>query len=1094
MKTRKIMKTSFSHFLSLACIALATSFSVSVSAQTAGTLTFSFTPVTMSPGYSGTRNVLAVWIQTSANGAAGFVKTKLRYAGGGTSDHLPTWSVNAGGTAGNCLSAAPNPNVTDATTGATLSSFTAKSITWDGKNVVGLANGTTVADGAYRVAIQETWNHGTTGTVTTYFAFTKGPTEDKQTPANTANFTGITLDWLPSTTVTNTITTGTISGGPFCAGQTGINIPYTAVGTFNSGNTFTAQLSSSTGAFTTPLTIGVTSTTSGTIVSTTALPSVAGTAYRIRVISSNPVITGTDNGTNLTINAAPTTANAGPAQTVCATTATMAGNTPSVGTGSWSRISGTGTITTSSSPTSTITGLGAGANTFRWTISSAGCTSSTSDVIITSVASPTTANAGPAQTACATTATMAGNTPSVGTGLWSLVSGAGTITTPTSPTSTITGLGAGANTFSWTISNTGCTSSTSNVIITQSGTITTSNAGTDQKVCASTATLAGNTASTGTGLWSRVSGTGTITTPTSPTSGLTGLGIGDNIFRWTISNGTCTPSTDDVIISSMAQPTTSTAGPAQTVCTTTATMAGNTPSVGTGLWSLVSGAGTITAPSNPTSTITGLGTGSNTFSWTISNSPCSSSSSNVIITLGGTITIAAAGSDQSVCSTSATLAGNAPSAGTGLWSRVTGTGTITNASSPTSTVTGLGAGSNTFRWTISNGTCTPTTDDVIITRVLPPTTSIAGTNQTVCDSAILSANAPVVGTGTWSVVSGSGTFVNGSSPTTAVKNVGFGTNVFRWTISNSCSSTTSNVTIVGNCSSNTSIVIDPVSGSPYCFNTSYNLPVTFVYTGTFTGYFTAELSDAAGNFSSAVTIGYGTSSPIAAVIPSGTITGNGYRIRVKNTNPITVSADNGTDLEINDCSAIITDSIYGSPFCATTSYDMIVPFTTTGGYSGAYIAELSDTMGMFDFPTVIGYSYSNPIYATVPSGFASGNNYRVRVSNNSLGIQGSNNGKNLSINNCSLSLPMGIFENSAALKIKIYPNPNQGSFKLINYEEGKITIDITNALGESILRKELISVQSGECIPIEIPFAKAGLYFIKIQNGLKVRIGKISIN
>ncbi len=178
----------------LAGIALTICFSANVSAQTAGTLTFTYTPVSHS-GYSGTKNVLAVWIQTSTGG---FVKTKLRYAGGSTSDHLPTWAVNAGGSANNCLSSSCNK--TDATTGATLSSFTTKTITWDGKNVSGTVNGTVVADGSYKVTIQSTWNHGTSGTVTRSFTFTKGTAADHQTPANDANFTNITLDWVPAIT------------------------------------------------------------------------------------------------------------------------------------------------------------------------------------------------------------------------------------------------------------------------------------------------------------------------------------------------------------------------------------------------------------------------------------------------------------------------------------------------------------------------------------------------------------------------------------------------------------------------------------------------------------------------------------------------------------------------------------------------------------------------------------------------------------------------------------------------------------------------------------------------------------------------------
>jgi hypothetical protein len=162
-------------------------------AQTNGSMTFNFTQVAKSPCYSGTRHVMAVWIQTNAGG---FVKTKMRYAGNSTCDHLPTWSVNAGGSTSNCMSTMCN--TTDATTGATLNSFGARSITWDGKGVNGTANGTTVADGVYKITIQETWNHGSTSTTTRSYTFTKGPNADHQAPADDADFKTMTIDWTPS--------------------------------------------------------------------------------------------------------------------------------------------------------------------------------------------------------------------------------------------------------------------------------------------------------------------------------------------------------------------------------------------------------------------------------------------------------------------------------------------------------------------------------------------------------------------------------------------------------------------------------------------------------------------------------------------------------------------------------------------------------------------------------------------------------------------------------------------------------------------------------------------------------------------------------
>ncbi|HYV95390.1 MAG TPA: T9SS type A sorting domain-containing protein [Chitinophagales bacterium] len=97
-----------------------------------------------------------------------------------------------------------------------------------------------------------------------------------------------------------TITTGSISGSPFCPEAT-VSVPFTSVAIFNSGNIYTAQLSDRKGNFATPVTIGSLSSTanSGTIAATVPSNPQAGTKYRIRVTSSNPVVTGTNNGANL---------------------------------------------------------------------------------------------------------------------------------------------------------------------------------------------------------------------------------------------------------------------------------------------------------------------------------------------------------------------------------------------------------------------------------------------------------------------------------------------------------------------------------------------------------------------------------------------------------------------------------------------------------------------------------------------------------------------------------------------------------------------------------------------------------------------------
>lgn len=172
------------------------------------------------------------------------------------------------------------------------------------------------------------------------------------------------------------------------------------------------------------------------------------------------------------------------------------------------------------------------------------------------------------------------------------------------------------------------------VSITVNPATTISDAGSDQTVCGSNATLAGNTPATGagTGTWVLVSGSGTITSPNSPTSTVTNLGIGANVFRWTINNLPCSSTTSTVTITSVGVPSAANAGSDQTICgSTTANLSGNVPTTGTGKWTLVSGAGTITDPNSANTTVTNLGVGDNVFRWSVANSPCSAATDDVVI-------------------------------------------------------------------------------------------------------------------------------------------------------------------------------------------------------------------------------------------------------------------------------------------------------------------------------------------------------------------------------------------------------------------------------------------------------------------------------
>jgi gliding motility-associated-like protein len=546
---------------------------------------------------------------------------------------------------------------------------------------------------------------------------------------------------------------------------------------------------------------------SGTIVTPTlATSSVNGLGLGVNIFEwtiSNGICLPTTSTVSIQVDLLGTPATASPNQTICITssTATIFGNTPTIGIGSWSLVSGTGTLVSALTETTNLTNLGPGINVFAWTISNGGC-SSTSTVSITVDTAPTIANAGPNQSACINSlvATMSANTALSGIGTWSLVSGSGNITNINFENTTITNLGFGVDVFVWTIANS-CSSSSSTVSISIDQAPTTAIASPNQSICITspTTTISGNIPTIGVGTWSLVLGSGTITSASSPTTTLTNIGIGNNVFAWEISNGVCAPSVSEVTITVEPLPTLANAGVNQTVCvTSSALMSANYAAVGTGSWSVISGIGTITSINSETTSITNLGLGNNVFAWTISSN-CGSSVSNVTITVDQVPTTAIASANQSICVTSptASISGNLPVVGVGTWSLISGSGTLTSITSPTTTITNIGIGTNIFAWMISNGVCAASTSTTQVTVNSFPTVPNAGSNQTVCVSnmAIMNANSAVIGSGLWSVIAGGGIITTPTLGTTSISGLNIGNNIFGWTIGNSCSSLTSTVSV-----------------------------------------------------------------------------------------------------------------------------------------------------------------------------------------------------------------------------------------------------------------------------------------------------------
>jgi len=303
--------------------------------------------------------------------------------------------------------------------------------------------------------------------------------------------------------------------------------------------------------------------------------------------------------------------------------------------------------------------------------------------------------------------------------VWTQLSGSGSIALASSPSTGVSGLAPGANTFQWTVSNGVCPASVSTVNVVVDALPDSSVAGTDQITCESSPTLnlAGNVPVTGTGQWSVQSGAGAFSDASSPVSTVNMSAPGTHTLAWTITNGVCPASVSTLNIRVDALPTTADAGNSRSVCISAPSVAlnGNVPAVGNPSWAMVSGGGSVSSPFMPLASVSGLSPGANVFSYTISNGVCPSSVATVTITVDELPDTAHAGADLTTDIPYVQLQGNMPSVGTGTWSQLSGTGSIASLTDPLTTASGFAVGTNVYRWEIRNGACPASYDDVAVT-------------------------------------------------------------------------------------------------------------------------------------------------------------------------------------------------------------------------------------------------------------------------------------------------------------------------------------------------------------------------------------------
>ncbi|MCD4794926.1 MAG: T9SS type A sorting domain-containing protein [Bacteroidales bacterium] len=481
-------------------------------------------------------------------------------------------------------------------------------------------------------------------------------------------------------------------------------------------------------------------------------------------------------------NNSPTQAIADDDAEICTTEYILTGNEPGVGeTGLWTNEFGAqGTIDNPTNNVTTVYEIGAGANTFRWTVSNAFC-STYDDIVITN--NSISGDVGLDRQIC-TDSTFLG---AADAGVWELIDGCATFSDTVDNMIYLTNICLGDNVFTCTFTN-GICEAVDTLIITNNSVY--SYTGEDIIVCTDYATLFANPLEEDeTGLWTIVTGFGNIIEPTNNITQVTDLSYQENIFRWTVTNGYCSSSSEIMVFNnypdSIFLPD---AGEDQVICDDYTILEANELLPGwEGYWSVAGGMAVIVSPTNTITEVYNLSSGINCFKWTILLPGYCSYYDYVMITNNSFD--AYAGEDQIICIDTAKMnAHYEPGATLQEWLVLAGGGVFDNVSDPETVVRNISLGANIYRWHITKDGCSSYDDVMIIYDYL---FASAGDDASLCEDYYqMNAEHPEGTTGIWTVIgTGGGTIENNTAWNTNITDMQPGTNLFEWHVYNEyCSS------------------------------------------------------------------------------------------------------------------------------------------------------------------------------------------------------------------------------------------------------------------------------------------------------------------
>ena len=250
---------------------------------------------------------------------------------------------------------------------------------------------------------------------------------------------------------------------------------------------------------------------------------------------------------------------------------------------------------------------------------------------------------------------------------------------------------------------------------------------------------------------------------------------------------TCPLKIDSITITNFKKPEIISVGKDDTICTSTINLEGKGIGYKTGIWTEIKGTKNIVKITDSTSIAKSIRDSLNIFQWTVKNGACTDSA-RVKYLIGDSLSKAEVlDTSLQICDSSFIHLKSKPFLGQGVWlinNNIIPGSSTTNRKDFKYTVLNNKDFKEDFIWRVSNDLCF-SQDTMKLTYYKAPTTAIAGQPQSlVKNNYTLQGNKPNVGIGQWEIVKGTAKIENETDPNSEIRQLNFGENILKWTISN----------------------------------------------------------------------------------------------------------------------------------------------------------------------------------------------------------------------------------------------------------------------------------------------------------------------